>query len=274
MDSAALLKKIDQLPRLPKAVSELLEAVNNDKSTIKEISTKVSQDPLMSARVLRLANSSHYSRNREVGTIDEAVVRLGMQTLRTLVIASAVIGAVPKAESINLADFWGATFEVALYSQELAKNTMIPTDEAFTCGILHSIGDLLIASAEPHVAKLIAEAVAAGADKQDTEVKLLDFDAASIGALLAQSWRFTDKLAAGIANQYQPKGAKPYSELAGLMYMAKTLFHSWDDIEDDGITSWLSQQAVNAGLKMDMSGLAAKLMKVKGCGLEMGQQLA
>jgi HD-like signal output (HDOD) protein len=274
MDSATLLKKIDQLPRLPKAVSELLEAVNNDQSTIKKISSKVAQDPLMSARVLRLANSSYFSRNREVGSIDEAVVRLGMQTLRTLVIASAVIGAVPKVHGIDLGVFWGETFEVAIYSQELATHCGVAPEDAFTCGILHNIGDLLIASAEPGIAKLIQEAVAAGADKQATELKLLEFDAAAIGALLAQSWRFTDTLAAGIAEQYHPREANGYSKLAGIMYMAKSLLKSWDKIEDDAVTSWLSTQSVAAGLNMEMSGLALKLIKVKGSGIEMGKQLA
>lgn len=273
MDSAALLKKTDQLPRLPKAVSELLDAVNNEHSSIKVISAKVAQDPLMSARVLRLANSTHFGRNREVGSIDEAVVRLGMQTLRTLVIASVVIGAVPKVDGINLGTFWGETFEVALYSQALAKHCQVAPDEAFTCGILHNIGDLLIATSDPDMASTIRRAVAAGACKQEAEMSLLDFDAATVGALLAQTWRFTDTLAAGIAHQYQPKNAKDYSKLAGLMYMAKNLLRSWDDIEEDAVTSWLSAQSFEAGLRMDMSGLAVKLLKVKGCGIEMGQQL-
>lgn len=78
MDSAALLNRVDELPRLPKAISELLDAVNDDNATVKSIATKVSHAPLISARVLRLANCAHYGRSREVGTIDEAVVRLGM----------------------------------------------------------------------------------------------------------------------------------------------------------------------------------------------------
>jgi HD-like signal output (HDOD) protein len=274
MEPAELLKKIHQLPRLPKAVSELLEAVNNQQISIKDIAAKVSQDPLMSARVLRLANSAYYGANRKVGSIDAAVVRLGMQTLRNLVIASAVVGAAPKVEDIDLARFWGSTFEVALYGQELAKHTHIPPEEAFTCGILHNIGDLLIATLAPDAAKAIDKAVMAGADKQEMELKILDFDTAALGALLAQSWRFTDKLAAGIANQYQPKEAEPYSDLAGIMHMAKALFSGWDEIEDDAITGWLSVQAMNAGLEMDMADLAADLLKVKGSGLEMGQLLA
>lgn len=153
MDSAALLSRVDELPRLPKAISELLEVVNDDNATVKNIATKVSRDPLISAKVLRLANCAYYGHSREVGSIDEAVVRLGMQTLRTLVLASAVMGAVPKCNGVDLAHFWGQTFEIALYSQEMAKRCGVQPDEAFTCGILHRIGDLLIAAISPEIGR-------------------------------------------------------------------------------------------------------------------------
>jgi HD-like signal output (HDOD) protein len=274
MDPSELVKKIHQLPQLPKALGELLEAVNNQQISIEDIATKVSQHPVMSARVLRLANSSYFGCNREVGSIEAALVRLDSKTLRNLVLASAVIAAAPKAEGVDLGAFWGSSFEVALYSQALAKHTETSAEEAFICGVLHNIGDLFIAASAPEAAKVINKAVIAGADKQEIELIMLDFDAAAVGALLAQSWRFTDKLVEGIANQYQPSEADQYSELAGIIYMAKALFNDWDKIEDDAITGWLSVQAMNAELEIKMSGLAADLLKVKGCGLEMGKLLA
>lgn len=276
MQSAALLKRVDELPRLPKAVSELLDAVNNENSTVKSIATKVAQDTLISARVLRLANSAHFGRSREVGSIDEAVIRLGMQTLRTLVIASAVIGAVPKADGVDLAKFWGETFEVALYSQELAKRCNVAPDEAFTCGILHRIGELLVATIEPNTYKQIAAAVVAGGDIQELEMKLLGFDSPSIGAMLAKSWKFTPALAAGIEFQRNPKAAEPVSKLAIMMFLAHHIYTHWDDERgEEPFTAWLAGLVNDAGIiKMDMSGLTEKLEGLRGKGMEIGKQLA
>ena len=275
MQTAALLKRVDELPRLPKAISELLEAVNNENSSVKSISSKVAQDTLISARVLRLANSAHFGRSREVGSIDEAVIRLGMQTLRTLVIASAVVGAIPKVEGIDLADFWGQTFEVALYSQELAKRCNVPADEAFTCGILHRIGELLITTIEPSLAAQIRAAVEQGGDEQELETKLLGFDSPSVGALLAKNWKFTPSLVAGIEFQRNPIAAKPASKLAILMYLSQHIYMHWDDDRAEEIfTAWLAALANKAGIiKMDMSGLAEKLEELRGKGLEIGKQL-
>ncbi|NKF49151.1 HDOD domain-containing protein [Shewanella sp. WXL01] len=276
MDSSALLSRVDELPRLPKAISELLEAVNSDNISTKEVSAKVAQDPLISARVLRLANSAHFGRSREVGSIDEAVVRLGMQTLRTLVIASAVIGAVPKVEGIDIAKFWGETFEKALYAQELAKRSGVAPDEVFTCGILHKIGDLLIATIEPELSHQIIAAVEAGGSQQELETKLLGFDSPSVGALLAKSWKFTPDLVAGIEYQRVPTKATPESKFASMMFLADIIFQYWDDDRDhESFTCWFATQANDAGvIRMDMDGLADKLEDLRGKGIEMGKQLA
>ena len=277
MESAALLKRVDELPRLPKAVSELLDAVNNDNSTVKNISAKVAQDPLISARVLRLANSAHFGRSREVGSIDEAVIRLGMQTLRTLVIASAVIGAIPNVDGVDLADFWGETFEEALYAQEMAKRCGVPPDEAFTCAILHNIGDLLIAVVEPKMSANIRLAVQAGGDKQQLETELLGFDSPAVGALLAKTWKFTPSLVQGIQYQRDPLAAKPASKLASVIYLSHQVFRHWDDDRDEeSFTAWLAEKANHeAGIiKMDMDGLADRFDELRGKGLEIGKQLA
>ncbi|MBT1445229.1 HDOD domain-containing protein [Shewanella sp. JM162201] len=274
MNSAALLAKVDQLPRLPKAIAELLDIVNRDDATVKVVSEKLSHDPVLSARVLRLANSARFGCSREVGSIDDAVVRLGMQTLRTLVIASAVVGAVPKVQGIDLGDFWGNTFEVAIVCQELAKRMGTLPDEAFTGGILHSIGELLIVSSEPEAAANINAAVADGADRNLMERELLGYDAAEIGSLLAQNWKFTPALVKGIQFQDSPKNCEPFSKLAGMLAMSKKVVSDWDKIGDDERTSWLAQISEMAGIKVDLSGLAQKLTKLHGQGMDMGKQLA
>lgn len=277
MVSADLLKRVDELPRLPKAISELLEAVNNENTSVKNISAKVAQDPLISARVLRLANSAHFGRSREVGSIDEAVIRLGMQTLRTLVIASAVVGAVPKAEGIDLATFWGETFEVALYAQEIAKRVGVPVDEAFTCGILHNIGALLIAVLEPTIAHTIRAAGREGANMQELEMRLLGFDSPSVGALLAKNWKFTPELTQGIEFQRNPSMAKPESKLAAVIYLSYQVFEHWDDERgEETFLAWFSDIAYKEAkiIKMDMGDFTEKLISLRGKGLEMGKQLA
>lgn len=273
MGTAALLSHIDKLPRLPKAVSELLDVVNNEQATIGEVSEKISRDPLVSARILRLANSAHYGRSREVGSIDEAVVRLGQQTLRTLVIASAVIGTIPTVAGIDIGEFWGGSFEVSLYGQELAKRCGAEPETAFTCGILHGIGDLLIATMEPEKALQIQALVAEGTDKLQIEQDILGYTSSEVAALLAQNWNFASELVQGIKYQDNPKDANPFSNQAAILNLSHTILIEWDSVDDSEKTCWLSQQVTSVGLKMEMGGLSSKIQALRGKGFEIAGQL-
>ncbi|MPY26748.1 HDOD domain-containing protein [Shewanella psychropiezotolerans] len=273
MDSAALLSHIDELPRLPKAVSELLDLVNNDAASVAEITEKISHDPLVSARILRLVNSAHYGRSREVGSIDEAVVRLGMQTLRTLVIASAVIGAVPTIAGIELGEFWGQTFEVSLYGQEMAKRCGAAPDMAFTCGILHDIGELLIATIEPDKSAKIRELATNGDKKSLIEQDILGYESAEVAALLAKNWKFSPELVEGIKYQNHPYKAEPFSKQAALLALSHTILDEWDRVDENERTSWLSQQATAVGLKMEVGGLQDKILGLRGKGFDIAKQL-
>ncbi|MEC4728654.1 HDOD domain-containing protein [Shewanella sp. D64] len=273
MGTAALLSHIDKLPRLPKAVSELLDVVNDDSASIAEVSEKISRDPLVSARILRLANSAHYGRCREVGSIDEAVVRLGQQTLRTLVIASAVIGAIPTVAGIDIGEFWGRSFEVSLYGQELAKRCGAEPETAFTCGILHDIGDLLIATIEPDKSLQIRASVADGGDKPEIEQGILGYTSSEVASLLAQNWQFSSELVQGIKYQHNPKAAEPFSSQAGILKLSHIILLEWDGVDENEKTCWLSQQVTSVGLKMEMDGLSSKIQSLRGKGFEIAGQL-
>ncbi|MBV7316677.1 HDOD domain-containing protein [Shewanella sp. NIFS-20-20] len=274
MDAALLLSRVDELPRLPKAISELLDAVNDSQATIKGITSKLAQEPIVSARVLRMANSAYFGSSREVASLDEAVVRLGMQKLRTLVIASALVGAVPASKAVNLGEFWGNTFEVACCCQVVAKSTKSEPDAAFTCAILHNIGELLIATIMADSVHEIEALIDAGGEVENSQIAVLGYSAADIGSLLADNWKFPPALVDGIRFQNHPTKTSPYSELAGLLYFCKQVSHEWDDCEDDERTAWLAGIMVKSGLKVPMDGLAQRLTAVRGQGYEMGKLLA
>ncbi|QYK01218.1 HDOD domain-containing protein [Shewanella psychrotolerans] len=269
MINVTLLNHIDELPRLPKAISELLETVNQEEASVTEISAKIGQDPLIGMRVLRLANSAHYRRSREVSSIEEAVIRLGIKTVKTLVIASAVISALPKVEEINVEKFWGNTFEVAITAQELARHCSSASDTAFTCGIIHDIGDLLIVLLEPNAASIIHAAVEAGADKGEVEQAQLGFQSHELAALLAQNWKFSSVLIAGVMYQRNPQSADPFSSYAALICLAYWVIKHWPDVPEDQQASSLFAKGVSLGIRLDVTGLVDKLSEQRGKGFEM-----
>lgn len=273
MGNAQLTSRIEQLPRLPKAISELLDVVNDDNADMDVLAEKVSHDTLISAKVLRMANSARFGRSREIGSIDEAVIRLGQQPLRILVTASAVTSAVQVAPGINPVAFWGRSFEVAFFSQELARRVKLRSDTAFTCGLLHNLGELLLALLEPAKWQQVQAAVDKGADMAQMSAHLLGDTPAEVAALLAGEWRFSDELVAGLRYQDTPKAAQPESAYAKVLCMAKMVLDGWEQRPEAEQTSWLAKIADDLGLRMQMDGLALKFEELAGSGTEMAQQL-
>ncbi|WP_417761805.1 HDOD domain-containing protein [Shewanella sp.] len=274
MGNAQLASRIEQLPRLPKAISELLDIVNDDNADMDLLAEKVSHDALISAKVLRMANSAKFGRSREIGSIDEAVIRLGQQPLRILVLASAITSAIQVAPGINPIDFWGRSFEVAFFSKELAKRAKLRADTAFTCGLLHNLGELLLALLEPAKWQQVQAAVQQGADLNKLSAHLIGDTPAEVAALLANEWHFSGELVAGLRYQDNPQAANPPSDYAKILLLAKHLLDEWDKHPADELTSWLSLQTDKFGVHLQMDGLAKKLEELVGSGEEMAHHLA
>ncbi|KXF80572.1 HDOD domain-containing protein [Enterovibrio coralii] len=273
MATDALLSHVDKLPKIPKVVQELMDLVNSDNSDMTQISDKIALDQVISARVLRLSNSAHFGRGRAVASVDEAVIRLGLGPIRTLVTASALMSTFPKIEGFDLNEFWGTTFEVATLCKVIAKEVKADPNEAFTAGMLHNIGDLLIYTVYPDKAAKIELHVEAGKTKDEAQRVVLDTDCAQLGGALAKNWKFADKLINAIAHQYAAVQGDEFSQLAAIINLSRKIDENWDKLSnDEARQTWLNHQ-----LEYSMLGLDEDLLDVmdnnRGIGREMARSL-
>ena len=93
-----LLKKVYELPSIPKVVQELIASFSSHTADAASISRNIHTDPVIAAKVLRLANSARYGAGRNIASLDTAVVMLGFDTLKTLVVASGITGVMAKIQ--------------------------------------------------------------------------------------------------------------------------------------------------------------------------------
>lgn len=273
MQTDSLITRIDKLPKIPKVVQELMDLVNNEQSDLNQIAEKISMDQVISARVLRLSNSAHFGRARTVSSIDEAVIRLGLGPIRTLVIASALMSAFPKVEGLDLNNFWGTTFEVASLSKAISSHVKEDPNEAFTAGMLHNIGDLLIYTVAPDEAQKIELHVEAGKTKQEAQQLILNTDTAQLGGELANNWKFADTLVQAIANQFAPVSGESFSKMAAILRLANKIENEWDEVvTTDSKVTWLNSQ-----LEYSMLGLSESVVETiddnRGKGREMASSV-
>ncbi|MBD1557238.1 HDOD domain-containing protein [Vibrio sp. S9_S30] len=233
MDQANLLSRINELPKIRKVLQELVEMVNRDEVDLMELSKKIAMEQVVSARILRLANSVHFGRSRTVASIDEAVIRLGTEPIRTLVVVSVLTSAFPKFETMDVTEYWNNTFEVATIASNIAKEIGLEPNQVFTAGILHNIGELMIHALVPEEAKIIQERVNRGEDMETAQRDVLGTSASDLGAKLATAWKFAPQLVDSIAHCLNPENAEEEPKIAWSLHLARQINSDWDDIEEE-----------------------------------------
>ncbi|AVG15428.1 MULTISPECIES: HDOD domain-containing protein [Chromobacteriaceae] len=211
-------KASGKLPMVPKVVQELVASFHRSDVNIGDITDKVMHDQVLSARVLRLANSARFGSSRRVGSLDDAVILLGFDNLRVLVIASGVTGATLGISGFDMKAFWQRSFAMANTAKLLARLAGLDPQLGYTCGLLANIGELVLYVAVPEQAQQIDRIVAGGADRIATERMLLGLDLTELGAELARRWNFPDEIQGAIYRQHDLLNdeASPYALLIGL----------------------------------------------------------
>ncbi|MCC2956658.1 HDOD domain-containing protein [Massilia sp. IC2-477] len=230
IDKADLLGGVDELPSLPAVVMELLGSIEQEDIDIGVLAKKVANDPALTAKTLRLANSSAYGLQVKVTTIQQAMTFLGFEATRNLITAAALTGCFPagRCPGFNDKDFWRHSIASAACARALARRVRFNADYAFTAGLLHDIGRLVLVARFPER----YQAVLSLRDKSDGELidaerTLLGVDHVDAGVALAAHWNFSDTMRQAIAYHHAPEepGA---GFLATIVHVASGVVHALD----------------------------------------------
>lgn len=269
----ALISRLNELPRIESVLQELLEMVNRDNFDFSQLSKKLAMDQVLSARLLRMANSAHFAGNKPLSNLHEAVIRVGSGAVRTLVSSSILYSAFPKIETMNIKDYWANTFEVAMIASRLADQAKLDANEVFTTGVLHNIGELMIHSLVPEQAIEISNRIAEGQSPLSAQREVLGTDATELGAKLAEAWKFPPEMKDAIENINHPGKAKIAKRLACLLYLARDINKRWDSmLEEEEKQHYLAEHPA-ANVLGITPGRAFVIDQIRGQGSEMAYNM-
>ena len=166
----------------------------------------------------------------KVTTVQQAITYLGIQTTRNLITAAAVTGCFPQGqcEGFNDKAFWRHSIGTAACAKLLARHMRLNQDYAFTAGLLHDIGRLVLVTGFPqHYQRVLAYRAAHDCYMLDAERAVLGIDHVGAGLALADHWRFSDTMKLAIAGHHAPE-APGAGFLATIIHVADATVHALD----------------------------------------------
>jgi putative nucleotidyltransferase with HDIG domain len=223
-----IIGRISDLPTLPRTVLKITELVNDPKSSARDLSRVITDDQVLTARLLKLVNSSFYGFPQRIATVTGAIVLLGFDAIRNLLLTTTVFGLFSrkvKEDRFGVEAFWDHSLGCAIGAKVIGDYLRYDkVEELFVSGLLHDIGKLVEFLYLPEdFSRVMSLVEVEDLLLLDAEKRLLDYNHAQVGELLAERWNMSSKLVQVIAHHHQPEMAGRFSREAAVVHLADIL---------------------------------------------------
>jgi len=217
------LRKLEGLPILPPIVQRLNRMIEDEKTSIHQIADLIEKDQIITAKILRLANSAFYGFPKKVSTVQNALMLLGINIVKVLIITSSIFDIIYK-EDVNL---WEHSIGVAACSKILAEKLELKEpQEVATAGLLHDLGKIVEKISFKEDYKKILELVQNNKDPLKAEKEILGIDHAEIGSFLMRIWNIPDRLIEAVDAHHELEKAKKFKKEAAIVHLSNVLVHA------------------------------------------------
>ena len=225
----AVYGQLGELTALPEVAGRIMTLIGNPSTTAVQLEKEIARDLVLTARMLRVANSSFYVGNSEIKTIRDAVVRLGFKTVRnwTLVTASrSVFPGVDTSPVLNR--IWSRSVRTAVASQIVAEEQLLEDCEvAFVGGLMQNIGQLILARAQPGLFERIEQlAEERNEPMWCIEREMLGYDHGTLGALLIEDWNLSPRLGQAVRHHHELAADMDPESLGAVIALGEDLARS------------------------------------------------
>lgn len=238
------------LPSLPEVVNYLIRALNDDNANLETLAHHINSDPAIVARLLAAANSVSSGLSKRVHSAGQAFLLLGADRIANIVLASALIYRYDAhASGFSARLLWQHSLGVATCAKTLAEHCGIDPDLAFTGGLLHDIGQLLMYTASPtHFLEVLDRHQREDIPLFVAERAVFGYDHCDAGRILASAWKLPTDIVDAIAAHHEPDGFG--SEIGNLVHASECLSHALDlgELPNNRVPDLSELASANLGL--------------------------
>ncbi|MFZ6847801.1 HDOD domain-containing protein [Undibacterium sp. RuRC25W] len=211
-----IIDDVKDLPTLPAVVMEILNNIDKENLDTMELAKKVTHDIALTAKTLRYANSAYYSTVIKVTTIQQAIAILGLNTVQQIIVTASLTGCFPEnnCRGFSHKEFWKHSNIVAIVAKSIASQLNFNQDVAFTAGLLHDIGILVLVTYHgADYEQVLAWQANHQCSRFEAEKHVIGITHAIVGEALANQWNFSEQMTHAIAGHHHP-------ETPGLRFLA------------------------------------------------------
>mgnify|MGYP000238814337 CR=1 FL=1 len=234
MERADIARRIqelgDDLPRLPDAVTKLLQLMSRDDSSIQDIVGAIEPDPNLTTKILRSANSAYYGFARAIPSLQRAIPLLGLAMVRTMALSIGAMQGFPhesNTQGFNRDQIWVHSLAVGRGMERLGKTLGLEADYLFLLGFLHDVGQVVL---DKYFSEDFLRCLAMVREQEiplhQAEQLVLGIDHAEVGLLLLHRWKFPEVLIQPVKLHHTAKLPKgPDTVDIAMLRVANALAH-------------------------------------------------
>lgn len=225
---AQLAHEVD-LPMLPESAARVVALCDDDDTTARDLEAVLERDPSLAAYVLKVANSAAYAATEPISSLQQAVSRLGMATVRNLALTASLHGRVfvVPGHATLVHDIWIHCAVTAVFARETARKLRRNVEAAFLCGLIHDVGRPIVLQTALRMPR------AQGTFNEAQLHASMDVYHERVGARLASAWGLAEWAGAVVAHHHDPDRAAPFECEARITRLADLLAH-WALIPGSG----------------------------------------
>lgn len=209
-----------KLPAMPEVAHALIKVLNDDSAGVPEVTKVIAQDPALSAKMLRLANSAEFSLPRGVSTVRDAVSMVGLYKVSTMALGACLNDAFPTVPGLDRQEFWRNNTACAGYAQWLAGGLDMDAQVAWLTGLMLRLGQLLIGQADPGAILKIEHLPRPPGARWERERALVGFTEGQITAEMAHRWNFPMQIVQALQRAADPLTEQAFSRLGAVLHLA------------------------------------------------------
>lgn len=218
-----------KMPSPPLVVTKVLHTLKDPDFSVRQLSRIISDDPSLASRTLAVCRSARYAQRRPPKTVHDAILILGLQTLRNIVLATAAQSFLARNSKIA-AKLWSHSLAAALAARILSQRCGFGDEElAFLAGLLHDVGEMVLLNGDPRgFERIVEEVQQKKTSLADKEKQTYAFDHASIGVALLEFWSIDSEISDAVLRHHEKDGSADSQSLPTILRMADYLCHEAD----------------------------------------------